>query len=646
MASTRRLAAIMFTDMVGSTAAAQNDETSALRAIETQAEILRPRFAAHQGREVKSLGDGFLVVFDSALRAVQCAIDVQQLMRERNSEPGIVPILLRIGIHLGDVEERANDIFGDSVNVASRIEPLASPGGICLTEPVFGQVRNKITNPLEKLEPRVLKNVRFPFDVYKVAMPWELGMGAPVPSRKHRVAVMPLVNMISDPSEEYFADGMTEELISAISKVRELDVISRTSVTQYKATTKKAIEIGRELNVGTLLEGSVRKAGNRVRIAVQLIDAESDKHVWAESYDRTLEDVFSIQSEIAQAVASMLKVTLLEGDRRRIERVPTEDPEAHVNYLKGKSADTYQAAISFYQRAIDKDPNFALAYAALANAHVQMGFAEEVPREDAAREAEKFVNRSLELDPLLGESHAILALVLFTRGDYVGVDRELDRALELEPNSTTALGHKSNYSRFKRHYDESARLARRALELDPLSLDMIQETAYHFVELNRPADAIPLLTKAVQIDPGAFWGQYWLGLAYVEEGRVEDGVALMREARSKMKQFWSGLAIDWAYALAKAGRVAELKELLAESLEFHDKNRRGALSLVAIYANLGEKERAFEWIEKALDERPYMLPTVFSDVPFESLWSDSRIRVLKNRMGWHGDLPSQTPPHS
>ena len=644
MASTRRLAAIMFTDMVGSTSAAQNDEATALKQLQTQAEILRPRFSAHQGREVKSLGDGFLVVFDSALRAVQCAIDVQQVMRERNSEPGVHPILIRIGVHLGDVEERGDDIFGDSVNVASRIEPQALPGGICLSEPVFGQVRNKITNPLEKLESRALKNVRFPFDIYRVVMPWEQGTVAGGPSSKHRVAVMPLVNMISDPSEEYFADGMTEELISVISKVRELDVISRTSVTQYKATTKRAVEIGRELNVGTLLEGSVRKAGNRVRITVQLIDAESDRHVWAESYDRTLEDVFSIQSEIAQTVASILKVTLLEGDRRRIERVPTADAEAHVYYLKGKSADTYRTAIPFYEKAVAKDPKFALAYAALANAHVQMGFAEEVPRDEAAREAERFVSRSLELDPSLGEAHAILALVLFTRGDYVGVDRELERALDLEPNSTTALGHMSNYARFKRHYDESARLARRAMELDPLSLDMIQETAYHLVELNRPAEAIPLLTKALRIDPGAFWGRHWLGISYVQEGRVDEGLALMREAQGKRKQFWAGMAIDWAYALAKAGRVAELRELLRESLEFHDKNQRGALSLVAIYANLGDKEKAFEWIEKALEERPYMLPTVFSDIPFESLWSDSRIRALKDRMGWHGDLPTQTPP--
>jgi adenylate cyclase len=624
----------MFTDMVGSTAAAQKDEASALKLLETQDALLRPIFSTHRGRVVKSTGDGFLVVFDSALRAVQCAIDIQRMVRERNTAITFGPLLLRIGIHLGDVEERDNDVFGDSVNIASRIEPLAEPGGICVTEPVFGQVRNKITNRLEKLEPQNLKNVQFPIDVYKVNMPSEHGVGDSEPPDKRRVAVMPLVNMISDPAEAYFADGMTEEIISAISKVRELDVISRTSVNQYKNTTKKAAEIGRDLRVGSLLEGSVRKAGNRVRIAVQLIDASSDRHLWAENYDRTLEDVFSIQSEIAQSVAAMLKVALLENDRRRLEKAPTKDPEAHSLYLKGKAARTHRIASEFFQKAIDKDPEYALAYVALANAILQMGFAEESSPKESSERGEALVRRALELDPSLAEAHAVMAVALFSRGEYSGIEKELNLALELDPNHIITLHHKSNWERFKRHFEESERLARRELELDPLSLDTIQNIAGQLLLLRHPEEAIELFSKVRQIDPEAFWAKDYLGLAFVQKGRFDEGIALIQEAIRGEKTFsLEGSTNLLGYALGKAGRFAELKELLVEALDWHERNQRGALPIASIYASLGESDKALEWLEKSFAERPYMLPAAFSDFYFEELWADPRFGALRSRLG-------------
>ena len=627
----------MFTDMVGSTASAQVNEVEALTLQDEQAGLVRPVFAAHQGREIKSMGDGFLIDFDSALRAVQCALDIQQRLRERNSHPGAVPILLRIGVHLGDVEMRGSDIFGDSVNVASRIEPLAEPGGICVTEPVFGQVRNKIPNRMEKLPRQVLKNVRFPVDVYRVTMPWEDRIGTTGTLDAHRIAVMPLANLISDPAEAYFADGMTEEIISAISKVRELDVISRTSVMQYKNTTKKAAEIGSDLNVGTLLEGSVRKAGNRVRIAVQLIDANSDKHLWAENYDRTLEDVFSIQSEIAQSVAAMLKVTLLEKDRKRLERVPTRDPEAHALFLKGRAAPTHQIASTFYQKAIEKDPEYALAYTKLANAALQMGFNETAPARESSEKGEALVRRALQLDPSLAEAHAVLAVALFTRGDYTGVERELNLALELDPNHDITLNHQSNWERFKRHFEESTRIARRRLELDPLSLDVIQDVAAQLVLLRHPDDALELFTKVLKIDRDAFLAQDYLGLAYVQKGRLEEGITVLREAIGKEKS-WSleSPKTYLGFALGKAGRFDELRGLLAEALDWHETNHRGALPIAVLYASLGENDRALEWLERSFQERPYMLPAAFSDFYFEQLWSDPRFETLRSRVGLSG----------
>ena len=624
----------MFTDMVGSTALAQTNEAEALRLKDEQEQLVRPLFAAHQGREIKSIGDGFLAEFDSALRAVQCAIDIQQRIHERNSQSGLTPIRLRVGIHLGDVEARGSDIFGDSVNVASRIEPLAEPGGICVTEPVFGQVRNKIPNRLEKLPPQVLKNVRFPVEVYKVSMPWDQSAGILVALEKQRVAVMPLVNMISDASEEYFADGMTEELISAISKVRELDVISRTSVMQYKNTTKKVAEIGRDLNVGTLLEGSVRKAGNRVRIAVQLIDVNNDRHIWAENYDRTLEDVFSIQSEIAQSVASMLKVALLENDRKRLEKAPTKDPEAHALYLKGNAAPSSEIASKFYQKAIDKDPQYALAYVALSNLILQMGLRGKTPPKESSQQGEALARRALALDPSLADAHAALAVALFSRVDYQGFEREVEVALELDPNHSTALLYRSTWERFKRHFDVSERLERRRLELDPLSLDTIQSVAWQLLLLRHPDDAIALFTKVRNIDPEAFWAHGQLGLAYIEKGRSEEGIALIFEAIGQEKSF----ALDnpttaLAYAFGKAGRLTELNDLLTEALDWHAKKQRGALPIASIYVSMGKNEKALEWIEKSLDEHDPWLPAAFSDFYFEPLWSDPRFEALRSRWG-------------
>ena len=275
----------MFTDMFGSTASAQANEVESLKLRDEQADLVRPIFSAHRGREIKSMGDGFLVEFDSALHAVQCAIDVQQHLRERNSQPGAVPIQLRIGIHLGDVEHRESDIFGDAVNIASRIESTSDPGGLSISSQVFEQVRNKISNRLESLPPTTLKGVQMPIKVYRVVLPWT-GPDASTGDGPSGLAVLPFTNISPEQRDEYIADGLTEELITVLSQLRDLRIISRTSVMLYKATPKSATQIGAELGVSSLLEGSVRKAGNHLRITAQLIDTRSDRHLWSQTFDR------------------------------------------------------------------------------------------------------------------------------------------------------------------------------------------------------------------------------------------------------------------------------------------------------------------------------------------------------------------------
>ena len=285
----RRLAAIMFTDLVGYTALTQRNEALAMQLLEEHRRLVRPFFPKHNGREVKTIGDAFLVEFASALEATRCAFDIQQSLNELNSgRQEDRRVLLRVGIHLGDVIHDQNDVYGDAVNIASRIEPLASPGGICVSQQVYDQIKNKFEFPLSTLGEKTLKNVSEPVEVYRVILPWEKKSESESSLEKTRIAVLPFTNMSSNPEEGYFADGMTEELITSLSGVRQLTVIARTSVMGYKGTTKKVREIGRELEVGSVLEGSVRKAGNKVRITAQLIDAATEGHLWAQNYDRQL----------------------------------------------------------------------------------------------------------------------------------------------------------------------------------------------------------------------------------------------------------------------------------------------------------------------------------------------------------------------
>lgn len=375
-AGERKLAAIMFTDIVGYAALTQSDEARALDVLERHNKLLRPIFPKHNGREIKTMGDAFLVEFDSALDGTQCAVEIQEFLHDYNvSSRDDWKIKLRIGIHLGDVVHKSNDVLGDAVNIASRIQPLADPEGICISEQVYDQVHNKTTLSLERLEHSDLKNIRFATEVYKIILPWEKDRkDSPERTRldKRRIAVLPFDNISPNPNDAYFSDGMTEELISTISKIRGLQVIARTSVIRYKNANKGIDEIGRELEVGSVLEGSVRMSGDRLRVTTQLIDARTSNHVWSDSYDRRLDDVFAIQSDIAKRVADVLQVRLVKDEEKRVESKATESLDAYTLYMKAaqKMFDRTPAgikdAIHLFELATEKDSRFALAYTGLA----------------------------------------------------------------------------------------------------------------------------------------------------------------------------------------------------------------------------------------------------------------------------------------
>src|SRR5205807_2745334 len=357
---TRRLAAIMFTDLVGFTALSQSNETVALSVLDEQRGLLRPMFNRHGGREVKTMGDAFLVEFPSALNAVKCAYEIQKTTREFNrslSEERRVH--LRIGVHLGDIVESQGDISGDAVNIASRIESLADSGGVCLTRQVYDQVQNKFELALTSLGLKSLKNVTSSIEVYKMVMPWQAtGSVSSTDRDARRIVILPFANISPDIADEYFADGMTDELIAVLSKIGSLRVVARTSAMRFKGEKATANRIGQELKVGSIIEGSVRKSKNRVRITVQLVDTQSEEQLWAETYDRDLLDIFSVQSDIAQQVASAIELRLGVRENSALLQQQTQNPEAYSLYLKGRnrwnlrSENEVNRAIKYFEEAI------------------------------------------------------------------------------------------------------------------------------------------------------------------------------------------------------------------------------------------------------------------------------------------------------
>lgn len=636
MSGSRRLAAIMFTDMVGSTALAQTDEAEALKLRDEQESLLRPLFATHQGREIKSMGDGFLAEFDSALRAVQCAIDIQQRLRERNAQTGLTPILLRIGIHLGDVEVRGTDIFGDSVNVASRVEPLAEPGGICVTEPVFGQIRNKIPNTLTKLPTPKLKNVRFPVDVYKIDLPWETpatGDRRSAPEAARRLAVLPLANLSPDAQDAFFAEGLTEEIGSVLSKLPSVRVIARTSVMRYRGTTKGVSEIGSELRVGTILEGSVRRAGNRVRVTAQLVDAASEEQIWSDSYDRELVDIFAIQSEIAKEVAVALGVALppSSGTSHR----PDPSLTAFKAYLKGRSlwnrrsTEHVKAALRCFEEALASDPEYAEAHSGIADCYSILVDRGALQASEGAPKAMAAARRALQIDETIAEAHASLGLSLIREFRWSEAEREYQRALELNPGYASA--HQWYYMDLvcRGREDEAAKELALAEDADPFSPVIRFHRGYRAWISGQDDAAIASLNQSAEMGGDPNMTNLFKLLVYSRQSKRAEAEALLPLLRTD-GQGWMGSGAP-LIARALLGRREEafrgVETLVAGLRERYVQ----AGEIAWVYGVLGDADRFFEWIFRSVDERSKS-PFDFVTCPlFETLRADSRFREYLRR---------------
>ena len=630
----------MFTDMVGYTALGQRNEALSLALLDEHRKVVRPILARHGGREVKTIGDAFLVEFANVLDAVRCAYDIQRAVREFNLS--LAPdkrIHLRIGVHVGDVVESQGDIAGDSVNVASRVEALAEDGGVCITRQVHDQVRNKLELQLKGMGAKQLKNVESPVEVYRVVMPWEERREPPEELDGKRIGVLPFTNISPGSEDEYLADGMTEELITSLSGVRELTVIGRTSVMRYKGATKSLSEIGGELRAGSLIEGSVRRAGDRLRITVQLINSKSEGHIWAQNYDRRLEDIFAIQSEIAERVTKELKVRLVKSEKARIETPPTQSTEAYTLYLKGRhywnerSREGLNNAVEYFNRSLAIDPRFALGHSALADCYLVMGFnglADAIPSFERAKE---FSTRALELDPNLGEAHAVLGASIHNlEYEWEKSDAEMRRSIELNPNYPTAHQWYSQLLWFRRRFHESEVEIRRAVELDPFSLVINTNLGDLLYFDGKFQSAIEQFRKVVSMDPTFYPPHSSLVPAYVRVGLYEEA---LREGRIVGELTNSPLTgkLAAAYVYASMGKGGEARPLLGEAEANYRSEHITPYAISLVHFQLGDREKGFEWLERAYEQRDSGLNGLAIDHELEALRGDPRYLAWVDRLG-------------
>jgi adenylate cyclase len=544
MTATRRLAAILAADVAGYSRLMGADEAGTARALREHRAAADPLVAEHGGRIVKTTGDGVLIEFASVVGAVECAVALQRLAVERNAAIAVDRRMeWRIGVHLGDVLVEGDDILGDGVNIAARLEGIAEPGGICLSEDAFRQVRGKVDAEFADIGEQSLKNIARPVRVYSLAAQRAVEpppAALPLPD-KPSIAVLPFQNMSGDPEQEYFVDGMVEEIITALSRIRWLFVIARNSTFTYKGKAVDVKQVGRELGVRYVLEGSVRKGGNRVRITAQLIDAETGAHLWADRFDGSLEDVFDLQDRVASSVAGVIEPALQAAETARSAGRPTTDLTAYDLYLRGyamlrSSARQIPEALRLMEQAIVRDPCYglALAYAAICCTRLLSDGLTEDPAADR-RKGTDFARRALEVagdDPSI-LANAAQALAYFGE-DINAMMALVDRAVALNPNYARGWHSSGAVRLFAGQLDVAIEHLEAALRLSPrarIGTSFALIGIAHFLG-RRFDEAAPKLLLAIQEDPSFAFPYGFLASCYAHMGRLDDAREIVEQLRT------------------------------------------------------------------------------------------------------------------
>jgi adenylate cyclase len=601
----RRLTAILAADVVGYSRLMSANEAGTIAALKTtRKELVDPKISEHKGRIVKLTGDGILVEFPSVVSAVACAADIQRGVRGRNAN--VAPemrIEFRIGVNVGDVIVEGEDILGDGVNVAARLESIAPAGGIAVSESVRDHVGKRLDLVFEDMGERRLKNIDRPIRVYSISLDTPSSQETDRETsadEKPSIAVLPFVNMSGDPEQEYFSDGITEDIITDLSKVSGLSVVARNTAFTYKGKPVKVPEVAKELGVDFVVEGSVRKAASRVRVTGQLINGKDDRHVWADRYDRDLTDIFAIQDEITHAIVEQLKVKLLPQEKKSIAQAPTDNIEAYTFYLRGRqfmerhTKGYYQLARQMFAKAVELDPHYARAYAGIADCDSFLFLQyhmENVATEDILAISAK----ALALDNRLAEAHASQGLALSLEKRYEEAAAEFEQAIALDPNSFEGHYFYARACFTQGKLEKAAALFERVTEVKPDDYQSLILLVQIYQSLGRERDKQDAARRGVE--------------------RAERDLALHPDNPRS--------ACLGAGALAVLGENDRAREWLSRALAIDPHDIWTQYNAACVYSMLGDLDPAFDLLER-------LLPHVGYELRFGWIKYDSSLDPLRS----------------
>lgn len=614
MAHSRQLAAIMFTDIAGYTAIMGEDELSAFELLRKNRQLQRPIIDHYGGRWIKELGDGVMATFSNATDAVLCAAAIQKSSME-NSD-----LNLRIGINLGEVIFEDNDVFGDGVNIASRLQQLAPIGSIYISESVQKNVSNKRGIETSFIGQEVLKNVKTPIGIYSVNVENvqidQVSFEAPIPETyapAKSIAVLPFANLSSDPEQEYFSDGMAEEILNALTHLKDLKVVSRSSSFFYKGKNVDVQEIGSKLGVSTVLEGSVRRHGSRIRITTQLVNVKDGYHLWSDRYDREMDDIFKIQDEIALAVTEKMKVIWAKNEKK-ITKAPTENTEAYELYLKGrfywnKRGRWLVNALDFFQQAVAIDKDFAKAHAGIADSYNALGLYGIIPPMVAMPKAKESALKAIELNPMLNEAFTSLGFIYgFYENDRYLAHKNFNHALEL--NSDYATGHYWYSFYLSIVENDLAKAEEEGLlstELEPQNAIAYHITGLAFLAQRKFEQSMEQARKAIDIDAGLFLPYFLMGWCYIETGNLPKALEYLSISMNLSGRHSWPLGF---YILAKklSGNHDEAAELIKEVIQRESSGFFSAFGSGIAAAAVKDADLLMAFLERGREKKDILLP--------------------------------------
>jgi adenylate cyclase len=671
--SPRQLAAILFTDVVGYTGMMQTDEHQAITLMKHYNAVLEKWVTHFEGRIVNYYGDGSLCIFSSATLAVQCAIEIQKDLR---NEP-VVP--LRIGLHIGEVIFEDGKALGDGVNIASRIQSLGQGNTILISAEIHDKIKNNLTITSKSLGHFDFKNVNKPMEVFALA-----NDGLYVPSRKtlsgkleakskvnrnvligvlillaifgglrvkkiffplsgtqtldKSIAVLPFTDMSAHQDQEFFSDGLTEDIITQLAKIKAFKVTSRTSVMPYKNNTKSIKEIGQALGTAHILEGSVQHDGNKVRITAQLINVATDEHLWADTYDRTMDDIFTIQSDIANQIAKALQAKLSPEEKQSINKKYTENSEAYQLYLQGRYywnqrlEEPVKKGITFFKKAIELDSTYALAYTGLGDAYLMLGVYSALKPDESFPVAKTYTEKALQLDPALGEAYATLIDInIHYYWDTQAAEKYFQKAIELNPNYANAYHWHSEVNDMLGEFDEAIEDSRKALALDPYNIIINNQMGKNLIYKGDMMLAVEQMQKTLLFDSTSAFAQYNNGLAYIGLKQFDKALHHLQISIALVPGNTRSIAA-LAFTEAALGNKNEAKHLYDDLLLQAKSRYIPSYDLAVIEIGLGDIPKAMSSLEQAYKNHEPWMPFIRMNPLFSSVYGNSQFQTIVGKI--------------